>query len=188
MSLFDMQVDKISIKISSKFLNMKFKCSVDYIENVCHGSCCSKGNGDLLICLLPDEVEYQNNNGFKTINGKMCADEKTKRCPHQNKLGCCDLHYTGHKPTGCIVSPFKINKNNTLIIRYRYVMMKCRVKDSEVGGDFAYNVFKPSLIKIFGEEQTNEIITKLKNNVQNIVAYVDKNMYDKLNYLEKLKK
>jgi hypothetical protein len=157
----------MKIKISSKWLNHKFLCSPEYIVNHCKGRCCWGANR-LSISLLPEEdKEFQ---------------KTEKKCFYQCKTGLCSLHGTIKKPFGCIISPFTVNKNKTLIIRHRYSKFKCHGQ-----GDYAYNVFKFSLVKLFGEKQYNKLKEDLENNVNEIYLELDEDIFNKLIYLDKLK-
>ena len=171
----------------------KFVCNPDFITNVCHGRCCDGGGQTTLISLLPEEEGYQRDLGVTVENSKICANEQTKKCPHKKDNGLCGLHITGEKPFGCIVSPFKVNSNNTLILRHRYILMPCHkfAKEKSIGQegvDYAYNIFKEGLIKIFGVENTESIIKRLEAGEDDIVYQMDKGIYDKLNYLEIIKR
>ena len=173
------------IKISNKWLKKKFYCSEEMIRNTCKGRCCKTAKGTTLISILPEEE--------KSLKGKypLCKFEgnkiknKTEICFFKDDYGFCKLHKTKDKPLGCIFSPFKINKNNTLIIRHRYLMFPC-FKHPQ--GDYAYNTFKASLIKAFGQEKYEEIKKKLETKEEDFYIELDNEMYDKLNFLEETKK
>lgn len=171
----------IKVKISGKWIKHKFRCSEDYIRNVCHGSCCT-GSDKVLISLLPDEAERQKQLGYAVKDGKLCASPTTHKCPHISPDGLCRIHFTPDKPFGCIASPFTLNKANTLIIRNRYSMMKCHGD-----GDYAYRVFRASLDLIFGKEEAQRICDYYDHNDGDLTAYMTKENYDKIIYLDSLK-
>jgi len=171
-------VNTIRIKVSNKWLYHKFNCSIDYIRNICHGQCC--GNKDnLLVCLLPSEVEWNEKYGFHTLNGVMLPSYNGL-CPHKETNGFCSLHGTGYKPFGCIISPFTINNKSTLIIRYRYIFMKCHGT-----GLPAYKVFRSSLDLLFGGDLSEFICSRIEHN--DIYVDMSKKNYNNLIYLDKLK-
>jgi len=170
----------IVIKVSNKWLQKRFMCSYDYITKECKGGCC-QGSSRLLISLLPKEEEWFMQNGRRVENHLLCGNSRGL-CPEKSNEGLCNLHRTDKKPFGCIVSPFTINRNNTLIIRYRYSRLKCFGK-----GQPAYKVFKTSLDLLFGNEISNEIATKLDNNEENIMALISKEHYNNLIYLDGVK-
>jgi hypothetical protein len=175
--------DKIKVRISGKWIKHKFLCSADYIKNVCHGSCCT-GSNKVLISLLPNEAEAQQKKGYSVSEGGLLqADSKTKKCPHIDNIGFCALHNTLDKPFGCIASPFTLNQANTLIIRNRYSLMKCHSEK----GDYAYRVFRASLNLIFGNEEAERICTYYDKNDGDIDAFISKETYRKLKYLDNLK-
>jgi hypothetical protein len=160
--LINVNMDTIPIKISRKWLTTKFVCNPDFIANNCKGRCCDGSRKTTLISLLPEEEDYHRSLGMLVEDSKICANEETKKCPHKKENGLCGLHVPGNKPFGCTVSPFKVNTNNTLILRHRYILMPCfkYAKEKDVGQDgvdYAYNIFREGLIKIFGKDKTLEL-------------------------------
>ena len=170
------------IKISRKWLTKRFCCSYDYIINNCKGRCC-EGTNKIMVSLLPEEEKWHKKNGFGVLNGFLLPDKITKKCPHKLPTGLCSLHNTEFKPFGCIASPLTLNSKNTLIIRYRYSRLKCYGT-----GDYAYNTFKESLILLFGLQETANIIYQIENYHNDIFANMDMDIYNKLKYLDSLKK
>lgn len=170
------------IKISKKWLTKKFPCSYNYIINNCKGRCCGIV-GKIMISLLPKEEIWHKKNGFNTLNGFLLPDKIINQCPYKLLSGLCKLHNTEFKPFGCIASPFTLNNKNTLIIRYRYSRLKCF--DT---GDYAYNIFKKSLILLFGLQETINIINQVKNNNGDIFANMDMHILNKIKYLDNLKR
>lgn len=171
----------MQIKISKKWLNHKFNCNTDYIKTVCKGRCC-EGTNKILISLLPEEETQQKQIGNKVENHLLLPDPKTGKCPNKTEDGLCKLHYTDIKPFGCIISPFTINKNNTLIIRHRYSKFKCHGT-----GKPAYITFKDSLTKLFGEDQYNILINDI-NNKDDLYLKISGKTINKLKYLDNSKK
>ncbi len=154
--------DFMSVKVSAKTLNLQFhECTIDFINNVCHGNCCksSTNPNGTLITIHPSEVNKIQSLGATVLNNLL--QPVNKHCPFQNECGTCALHNTSNKPFGCIASPFTLNKNNTLIIRNRYKMLSCYRQNQN--GKPAYIIFGASLNLIFGEEETKEIINKINN-------------------------
>jgi len=170
----------IPIKISTNWLNKKFLCSYDYILKECKGRCCQSSD-KILISLLPNEINNFIELGRKVENNLLCADSRNI-CPEKNDNGLCNLHNTHLKPFGCIASPFTINKNNTLIIRYRYSRLKCFGN-----GEPAYKVFKPSLDLIFGKDESERICKEIQENKTDIIANITEENLNKIKYLDKLK-
>lgn len=136
----------------------------------------------MLISLLPEEAERQKQLGYAVKDGKLCASPTTHKCPHISPDGLCRIHFTPDKPFGCIASPFTLNKANTLIIRNRYSMMKCHGE-----GDYAYRVFRASLDLIFGKEEAQRICDYYDHNDGDLTAYMTKENYDRIIYLDSLK-
>lgn len=64
-------------------------------------------------------------------------------------------------------------------------------KEKDVGQDgvdYAYNIFREGLIKIFGKDKTLELVRRIERGEDGIVCQIDKDIYDKLNYLETIKR
>jgi hypothetical protein len=172
----------MKIKISIKWMQIKFECTPEFIKNICKGRCC-EGSKNLLISLLPNEEEKINELNIKCYikNGHLLPKNGTK-CPFKNKDELCTLHNTELKPFGCILSPFTLNKNNTLVIRQRYLMFPCFGKGQPV-----YETFRNSLVLLF-KEKTDEIITKIKNSTEDFYVDVDNNIINNIKYLDRIKK
>lgn len=176
------QVEKVKVKVSGKWMLHKFKCTEDYIKNVCHGSCCT-GTDKVLISLLPEEAKRQVEMGFVVKDNKLCPDKKTGKCPHLNECGLCDIHFTPDKPFGCIASPFTLNKADTLVIRQRYSRMKCHGE-----GEYAYKTFRASLDLILGKEEAQRICDYYdQGNTGDVQTEISLETYKKLVYLDGLK-
>lgn len=144
----------MKIKISVKSLNQKFHpCTEDYIKNVCKGRCC-QGTGRTMITVHPSETEKVQNLGA-IVENNFIVPLKSGLCPFKSKeTGLCSLHYD-NKPFGCKASPFTLSKNDVLIVRNRYRMLKCYKDKSEQLP--AYINFYLSLKTIFGEDTANKI-------------------------------
>lgn len=171
------------VRVSQKWLVHKFRCDVDYITGVCHGRCC-EGTGRVLISLLPSEEAWQNANGFKTSGGLLSPDVESHKCPHKTTEGLCRLHGTPNKPFGCIVSPFNLNKEDTLIIRHRYSQLKCHNADNS---EPAFKTFKDSLILLFGRQEYNRLTRSIRAGNTTAIFWMPIENYRKLKYLDGLK-
>ncbi len=188
--LFNNVVDYKYVKISTAWMRHKFMCSEHYILNKCNGRCCEGGNHKTLITLLPFEVEREKcMSGVVVSNGRIVADPKTKKCPHKLSNGFCALHTQGLKPLGCIFSPFTLNRNDTLIVRKRYLTMNCHRKPDSNEGQPAYITFRKSLDTIFGYNEAERICNNLKvDNSKFIYGKMPLFIYAALHYLDDLKK
>lgn len=174
--------ERIKIKISSKWMLHKFRCTEDYIKNVCHGSCCT-GTDKVLISLLPEEAKRQVEIGCVVKDNKLCPDSKTGKCPHLTESGLCNIYFTPDKPFGCIASPFTLNKANTLVIRHRYSRMKCHGE-----GEYAYKTFRASLDFILGQQEAQRICDYYQQgNTEDIETEISRATYKRLAYLDGLK-
>ena len=168
------------IKISSAWMQHRFTCNPEYIQSHCKGRCC-RGTDKIMVSLLPEEEKLQRDNGYDVRNGFLQADPKTKMCPHQASNGLCRVHGTELKPFGCIASPFTLNKNDTLIIRYRFSLFKCHGS-----GDPAHITFKTSLDLIFGIEESDRICKMLHKSRGDFAAKISEENYLRLKYLIEL--
>ncbi len=152
--------DPIKIKISSASLRQLFNgCKSTYIKDICHAKCCESSTmpDGVLIIIHPSEENKIINAGGKVIDGFL-QPSKNKKCIFKDNNNLCILHETNNKPFGCIASPFTLNKNNTLIIRNRYRLLKCYNDGNKKP---AYIVFKKSLELLFGKALTEKLIKHL---------------------------
>ena len=168
----------MEIKVSVKWLQKLFNCTQEFIKSTCKGMCC-EGGKKILVSVLPEEEHLHSACGV--VDGKLKAAEKGK-CPYKAESGLCNVHGTPSKPLGCLVSPSTINKKGTLVVRHRYIMMKCYGQ-----GEPAYKTFKSSLVALFGEEETSKIITAIEEGKEEVTAHIDDGLYDKLRYLDGIK-
>lgn len=171
----------VKIKVSTKWLSKNFKCDEEFIRTTCKGRCC-QGSNKILISLLPTETETIQEH-YPTCEIK---DDKIvgKKCFFKDECELCKLHGTPYKPLGCIFSPFKINKNNTLVVRHRYIMFPCF--NSE-GGEPVYITFREGLIKVFGPDTYSYIKKKMEEKSGDFYIEINDDMLDKLKFLEEVK-
>ncbi len=143
------KLNKTEVKISAKNMRQLFvDCDPFYIKNHCRGSCCTKSNNELSVAIAPNEEAHIEKLGGRVVRGLLQPREGKGGCPFQNDRGLCGVHSKG-QPIGCAISPFHINFNNTIIIRFRYLCMNCHRK----GTMPAYKVFRRSLDLMFDEEE-----------------------------------
>ena len=145
--------------------------------NTCKGRCCEGSGGKIMVSLLPEEEE-----GRVVKGGLLQPCGITHKCPYKTKYHLCEIHRKD-KLFGCVISPFTLNKSNTLIIRHRYSRLKCHGQ-----GQPAYKVFRKSLYYLFGELQCARIIRNMNKGVKEIYVDMDEEIYNKLFYLDALKK
>ena len=168
--------------VSSKWAHHLFACSVDYIARICHGRCC-EGSGKILVSLLPEEATLYEAMGYVVRAGLLQPSTLTGKCPLKLPTGLCAVHGPVLQPFGCIASPFTMNKADTLIVRYRYSRLKCHGS-----GRPAYKVFRPSLDLIFGIAEAVRICGELDKDNGDVRALMPRTSYEKLRYLDGLKK
>ncbi|KKN90051.1 hypothetical protein LCGC14_0231640 [marine sediment metagenome] len=171
--------DKVPVRISSKMARLLFiSCGPDCIKKKgCTGKCCDAPTlpGGMKVTILPFEEERIKRLGVRVINGELQPVPEELGCPFKDK-GLCILHDTPDKPFGCIASPFKLTNRGTLVIRNRYKRLPCY--DNE--GRPAYEIFRPSLDLIFGEEEASKIVRHLDGGGGDIIAEMDKTIYVRL--------
>lgn len=137
-------------------------CTADFIRDVCHAHCCesSTAPSGIIVSIHKTEVKKIEARGGVVVNGLLQQTVPgCKKCPFKTPADMCGLHGTGDKPFGCIVSPFTINSNGTLIVRNRYRVLRCF--KTETGKVPAYVAHRGSLDKIFGPVEAARICTHL---------------------------
>jgi Fe-S-cluster containining protein len=157
----------MKIKISAAMARQPFHgCEPDYIKEVCKGACCRHSTRGAVVHVLPNERDSIIDRG-----GEITADGLLRpvdnQCPFQTQNNLCGIHE--QKPFGCRVSPFTLNKNNTLIVRNRYRLLKC-YRDGDLP---AYKAFRDSLTELFGEEKTSYIENHLDNGGGDLMVEID---------------
>lgn len=150
-----------TVTVSAKWARTKFEgCSPEYIRTTCHGRCCRSSVSDTGTCIpvrpheTPALLGYP---GVRVENNLLIPREGEHRCPFQEEEGFCALHNTGHKPLGCVLSPWVLNKQGRLIIRIRYIRLACHRNFKETGTP-AYLAFATSLRRLFGDVEAQRII------------------------------
>ena len=170
--------ETVSIKISAKMAALKFNgCEPEYIKNVCHAKCCESSTQPTgtMITIHPSENERIESLGGVVINNMLQPREGEKKCPFKTKDNLCGIHFSAGEPFGCIVSPFTLNKNNTLIVRNRYRLLKCYNDGRKIP---AYKAFGESLILLFGEDQASKIVDHFDNGGGDYMAEMNINIYN----------
>ena len=179
-------VGKRLIKISVKSMMQLFHpCTFEFIRDTCQASCCESHGGKraTVISVHPSEVEKIESKGAKVENGLLVDDGK--KCVFKNEQHLCSIHGTDYKPFGCIASPFTLNKKDTMIVRNRYRMLKCF--KTEEGKIPAYKAHNGSLVRIFGEEETQRIVEKVEAGSDDFMAYISEFNYSMLKDNDEIK-
>lgn len=171
------RTNRVSVKISSKCMNTLFvRCDMSYVKSHCKGVCCRNSKGKLNVAISPRESHHIESLGGIIKEGKLQPKIEEQWCPFQKENGLCVIHKKA--PIGCIVSPFNLNANNTVIIRYRNLCMSCH-KEGTIA---AYKVFENSLKAMFGKKEANRIYLHLDNNGGDMQAFMFKDVWEDLNY------
>jgi len=172
----------VPIKIANKWARNLFNCNTEYILNVCKGRCC-EGTGRTMVSLTEKEQRKYIKGGFDVKDGFLSPNFETGQCPNKLISGFCGVHDTSMQPFGCIASPFTLNKNGTLVLRYRYTKFKCYGN-----GLPAYKVFRKSLDLLFGKREAARICHILDTEKRDFIAKMPINNYKNLLYLDGLKR
>ena len=177
--------DQHIIKVSSKSARLKFiECGPECIANGCTAKCCDAPThpDGCIVFIHPTEKAALVARGARVSANFIKPKHGAKGCPFKLSSHLCGLHNTPDKPFGCIVSPFMLNSNDTLIIRNRYKMLPCY--QPEIGRP-AYHVFFSSLVKIFGNDISEKIKRKLDTGSGDLSYRIKQDVYDKLTHREK---
>jgi hypothetical protein len=158
-----------SVKVSAKMARLRFNgCDPQYIRDVCHASCCesSTHKSGALIQIHPTErAAIEARGGI--VHGTALQHTASGRCPFKTNAELCGLHNTPDKPFGCIASPFTLNKHGTLIVRHRYISLKCYDDGRKLP---AYVAFRSSLDRIFGRDEAARIAEHLDEGGGDLIA------------------
>jgi DNA modification methylase len=181
---------KKKIKISPAYLKRMFHpCTENFIKNICFAKCCesSDKNKGVIVPIYLTEQEKIIKLGGGIVDNLLTPNENNK-CPFKRNDNLCSLHDNNNKPFGCIISPFTINNNDTLIVRNRYRLLKCyKVKEGKLP---IYETHKQSLQFLFGNVQTDKIIKYIKDGIYDHDLYceIDHEKYDILKWNDHVNK
>ena len=152
-------------------------CDEDFVKNVCNGYCCHSGSRNAHIVINESDIPK-----LRKYRPDIVVQEGIlqtgKLCLFKDKNGLCILHNTPDYPFGCRISPFTLNKNNTLIIRNRWRLLKCfKIKEGKIP---AYKVFRESLVAIFRELEAQQIIDFIEKNKCDLYSNVSEEIHQKI--------
>lgn len=172
----------VKVNVSGKMLRQKFHpCEENFIKEVCKGRCC-QGTDKIVVTVHPSEEEWITKLGAEVKDGLIVAD-KRGLCPFKSDDGLCTIH-GDDKPFGCKASPFTLNKNDTLIVRNRYRMLKCYKCE---GSAPAYEAHQWSLEQIFGVDETARIVSLVQQGDDKIPAFIPLDHYNMLRENDNIK-
>jgi hypothetical protein len=142
-------------------------------------------NKNKMLVTISESEQYKlSKYGVKVVDNLLQPKDGHTGCPFKID-SLCSIHNSNDKPIGCILSPFALNKNNTLIIRNRYKNFKCFKAEGSVE---VYKAFPKSLEMIFGRTLLDEIIVKVNNCKDNFEVEISPLIYELLVENESLKK
>lgn len=172
------------VKVSAKSMRLRFiQCGPDCIKNGCTAKCCDAPThpDGIRVYVHPDEEKPLRAFGVKISKSFLMPQAGCRLCPFKTEDHLCGLFGHEERPFGCIASPFMLNQRDTLIVRNRYKMLPCY---QPTNGDFAYRVFRTSLVAIFGEQETAKIEAHLQTGGDDLRARPLWTAYLKLNRRE----
>lgn len=125
-------------------------CDPDFIRDVCQARCCrstTDPSGIAVVVTTAEAVALRRRGAtVDDTTGRIAP--VARRCPFQGQQDhLCSLHGTDDKPAGCIISPFTVNANGTLIVRNRYRMLPCFKAPAAIPVAHAH---RTSLERLFG--------------------------------------
>ena len=168
------------IKVSAAHARLLFQgCTETYIRTVCYGRCCESPRDAVgyRVGVVPWEEGPLRELGAVVGGGRLVGpNPETMRCPFKGDDGLCTIHTSGHKPLTCRISPFVINRNNTLITKNRNRCMTC-YRDKTVAKTPAYIAYRASLEALFGKPEADRIVRKLDDGAGDFMANMSEDMY-----------
>lgn len=148
----------IKVKVNLDAMQQMFHaCTPDFIRDVCQARCCRSSTDPtgIAVVVAPDEARRLRVLGATVDDETGRIAPVNRRCFFQSpETHGCSLHETPDKPRGCIISPFTINANNTLIVRNRYRLLPCFKAE---GAHPVYRSHYLSLVTMFGLEQAKHL-------------------------------
>lgn len=174
------------VKVSAKSARLKFiACGPTCIATGCVAKCCDAPThpDGCRVYVHPDEAEAIKARyvGVKIKDGFLQRTNVRPGCPFKRSDHLCFLWQKPERPFGCIVSPFMLNGSDTLIVRNRYKLLPCY---DPAGGKPAYEVFRSSLLTVFGEAHTSNLIWHLERGGGDYSLPVSAAVYKKLKHRE----
>ena len=149
------------VKVNLLALQQQFhECTPDFIRDVCQARCCRSSTDPtgIAVVVTASEAIKLRELGAEVDSETGRVAPVCRRCPFQSSENhLCQLHNTQAKPKGCIISPFTINNNDTLIVRNRYRLLPCFKAE---GSKPVYKAHSKSLIEMFGEENARFLFSK----------------------------
>jgi hypothetical protein len=125
-------------KVSAKWATKRHNCTLDGVLKTCHGRCCTS------------KKYWPASSGSSPYGCEWLGDKG------------CSLEFQD-RPVGCLIYPFLLNKNGTLVLHHRVTTKVTVCADNHGRGPIIIDALKDQFVSIFGEEQYN----KLRNDVMN---------------------
>lgn len=138
-------------------------CTPNFIASTCQARCCrstTDPTGIAVVVTTAEAVRLRHRGAdVDHTSGRIAP--VARRCPFQGQQDhLCSLHGTDDKPAGCVISPFTVNANGTLIVRNRYRRLPCFKADGAVPVVAAH---RASLIRLIGTDATDFLTAAITN-------------------------
>jgi len=159
------------VKVNLLALQQQFhECTADFIRDVCQARCCRSSTDPtgIAVVVTATEAIRLRELGAEVDSETGRVAPVCRRCPFQSaKTYLCQLHNTKDKPKGCLISPFTINKKNTLIVRNRYRLLPCFKAE---GSKPVYESHSQSLIEMFGEKNAQLLFKSAREETEGFLT------------------
>lgn len=152
------------IRVNTGALRQPFRpCDPDFIRDVCQARCCRSTTDPTGIAVVVTTREAVRLRALGATvdptSGRVAPVDR--RCPFQGADHLCTIHGPD-EPLGCVVSPFTINANGTLIVRNRYRMLPCFKAEGAIPIAMAH---RRSLEVLFGADAAALIVEAVERNM-----------------------
>ena len=160
-----------TVKVSAAMMRQQFRpCDPEFIATTCKAACCRSTTSPTGIAVtVTDDLEADRVRALGAQVDGLSIVAVNKRCPFQGADNMCSIWNTA-QPWGCSVSPFTLNKNNTLIVRNRYRSLKCYRAEGSMP---AYHAHRKALEALLGVDQTDALVAHLDAGGGDIHVAVD---------------
>jgi Fe-S-cluster containining protein len=150
----------VPVRVNIAAMRQMFRpCDPDFIRDVCHAKCCRSTTDPtgIAVTVTSAEAVRLRKRGAVIDDATGRIEPVDRHCPFEAQDGShlCTIHADGEEPLGCVISPFTVNANGTLIVRNRYRMLPCF---KAPGAQFVAVAHRRSLEYVFGEENAALVI------------------------------
>lgn len=143
--------EKTRWRISAKWATRRHECNPAGIQSRCKGMCCSSpAFWPPKAYTIADHPKFES----KVLNG-IGIKVLGRSCGHLKESGC---DFTvDERPVTCLLYPFVLNSNGTLVCHNRITTAKGICKGNHNNGPMIVDVIRSNLIALFGESQVDRV-------------------------------